>query len=168
MHEAASRFVDHMGLQLEAEGLARSAGRIFAYLMLSEGASSLDELAETLRVSKAAVSTNARLLEQAGMLERTCEPGDRRDFYQLRPDAWDRLLLGARTRWAERQVLLGCTARSLPRGMEDASRRLREAERFHGLFVEELGTLIERWRAVGGGDDGGSAAVARDAGSKGG
>lgn len=146
MHETARDFVERLGLHLEAEGLPRSAGRIFAHLLLADAPCSLDELAETLQVSKASASTNARLLEQAGMLERTCEPGDRRDFYRMRPDAWERMLLTARRRWREMQGLLSATAGALPPDMAPARLRLEEAERFHSLLIEVLDTLVDRWR----------------------
>jgi DNA-binding transcriptional regulator GbsR (MarR family) len=146
MHESARHFVERMGLHMEAEGLPRSAGRIFGHLLLADTACSLDELADDLQVSKASVSTNARLLEQCGILERTCEPGDRRDFYQMRPDAWEQMLLVARKRWSEMRSLLTAAEASLPCEMEPARQRLRESERFHALLVEELDTLIERWR----------------------
>jgi DNA-binding transcriptional regulator GbsR (MarR family) len=145
MHESARQFVERMGLHMEAEGLPRSAGRIFAHLLLAENACSLDELADTLQVSKASVSTNARLLEQCGVRERTCEPGDRRDFYRMRPDAWEQMLLVARKRWHEMEALLAQAESSLPCEMEFARMRLGEAERFHRLLVEELDTLVDRW-----------------------
>jgi DNA-binding transcriptional regulator GbsR (MarR family) len=146
MHEAAQEFVDRMGLHLEADGLPRSAGRIFGYLMLAERACSLDDLAEALQVSKASVSTNARLLEQVGILERTGEPGDRRDFYRMRPDAWERMLRVACRRWEVLNDLLGQAAESLPPGMLAGQERLCEAARFHAMLVEEAESLITRWR----------------------
>jgi DNA-binding transcriptional regulator GbsR (MarR family) len=148
MHEVARRFVERMGLHMEADGLPRSAGRMIGHLLLAEGACSLDELAESLQVSKASVSTNARMLEQVGILERTCEPGDRRDFYRMRPDAWERMLLNARRRWEEARALLAETASAIPDEMRTGRQRLAEAERFHSLLIEELDTLVERWRAA--------------------
>ena len=68
-----------MGLALEADGLPRIAGRIFGLLLISEDALSLDKLASELRVSKASVSTNARMLEHRGVLEQVSRPADRRD-----------------------------------------------------------------------------------------
>lgn len=146
MHVAAQEFVERMGLHLEAEGMPRSAGRIFGFLLLTDCACSLDELADTLQVSKASISTNARMLEQSGVLERTCEPGDRRDYYRLRRDAWERMLLVGRKRWEGMQQLLAEAQVSLPPDMTTGRHRLREAERFHALLIDELDTLIERWR----------------------
>jgi DNA-binding MarR family transcriptional regulator len=148
MNDSAQQFVERIGLHMEADGLPRSAGRIFGYLLLADTACSLDELAEILQVSKASVSTNARLLEQCGILERTCEPGDRRDFYQMRPDAWERMLHLARKRWKEMHALLIHAEGSLPDDMVAARWRLHESARFHSLLVEELDTLIARWGGI--------------------
>jgi DNA-binding transcriptional regulator GbsR (MarR family) len=148
MHEAARDFVERMGLHLEADGLSRSAGRIFGYMLLAELPCSLDELAEALQVSKASVSTNARLLEQVGLLERTSGLGDRRDFYRMRPDAWERMLLMARRRWESLGALLTHACSTLPADMAPARERLEEAARFHALLLEEADSLLERWRDI--------------------
>jgi DNA-binding transcriptional regulator GbsR (MarR family) len=146
MHEAAQDFVERMGLHLEADGLPRSAGRIFGHMMLADAACSLDDLAEALQVSKASVSTNARLLEQIGLLERTIEMGDRRDFYRMRGDAWERMLLLARKRWEATQSLLSQARSALPEEMVAARSRVCEAARFHALLMDEADSLLERWR----------------------
>ena len=146
MHEAAERFIERMGFLLETEGMPRISGRILGFLMLEEGAFSLDELADSLQVSKASVSTNARLLEQHGLLERTGSPGDRRDFYRLGNDPWDRMLqVGARKWEAARQMFTESEA-ALPDEMEVGRRRLVEAEQFHLLLIDESERLLERWR----------------------
>jgi DNA-binding transcriptional regulator GbsR (MarR family) len=148
MHEAARDFVERMGLHLEADGMPRSAGRIFGYMMLAESASSLDDLAEALQISKASISTNARLLEQVGLLERTIEVGDRRDFYRMRPDAWERMLLLARRRWETLQELFAQARAALPPELEAGRHRICEAAGFHALLMEEADSLLERWREM--------------------
>lgn len=147
MQDTIQRFVERMGLMMEADGLPRSAGRIFGFLLLADAPFSLDELAEELQVSKASVSTNARLLEQIGMLERISSPGDRRDFYRMRPDAWERVMEVGRRRWEAMRAVLLENARTLPEEMEEARNRLREAAEFHSFLLGEADTMIERWRA---------------------
>ncbi|MBV9774058.1 MAG: MarR family transcriptional regulator [Gemmatimonadetes bacterium] len=147
MQDIVQQFVERMGLMMEADGLPRSAGRIFGFLLLAEHPFSLDELADELQVSKASVSTNARLLEQLGILERISSPGDRRDFYRMRQDAWERVMEVGRRRWEAMRVVLSENAESLPDEMQDAKHRLREAAEFHGFLLGEAGTMIERWRA---------------------
>jgi DNA-binding transcriptional regulator GbsR (MarR family) len=147
MHPAVQQFVERMGLMMEADGLPRSAGRIFGFLLLAETPFSLDEMAEKLQVSKASVSTNARLLEQAGLLERISSPGDRRDYYRMRPDAWEQMLRVARRRWEIMHAALAEGEASLPEEMTVARHRLAEAGQFHAFLLAEGDSLLARWRA---------------------
>ena len=75
-------FVERLAVAMEADGLPRIAGRIFALLLLSEDALSLDAIAEAIGASKASASVNARVLEQRGPIERLSLQGDRRDYYR--------------------------------------------------------------------------------------
>lgn len=86
MTAATARFVEQMGLIFEAERFPRIAGRILGLLLTVEDTLSLDDIAEQLEVSKASISTNARLLEERGVLERVSLPGDRRDHYRAASD----------------------------------------------------------------------------------
>jgi len=79
---AADEFVERMAVAMEADGLSRIAGRIFALLLLSEAAISLDVIAESTGASKASASVNTRVLEQRGLIERVSLQGDRRDYYR--------------------------------------------------------------------------------------
>jgi DNA-binding MarR family transcriptional regulator len=154
MHKAVEQFVERMGIMLEADGVPRIAGRIFGFLMVHAGAYSLDDLAEKLKVSKASVSTNARLMERLGVLERVAAPGDRRDYYQMRGDAWERMLRVAQRKWEGMRRALCEAEESLPGEMAVGRARLLEAESFHRLLGEESERLLERWRTrVGEGDE---------------
>lgn len=88
MNDKKLQFIERMGLVADADGLPRIAGRIFAYLLLTPGESSLEDLADELGVSRASVSTDARRLAQLGILERRSKLGDRRDYYSVSPDAF--------------------------------------------------------------------------------
>ena len=59
MDARTSRFTDRVASLFEHDGLPPIAGRIFALLLLSEEARSLDQLSDELGVSKASASTNA-------------------------------------------------------------------------------------------------------------
>jgi DNA-binding transcriptional regulator GbsR (MarR family) len=135
-----------MGLLMEQEGLPRIAGRLIGFLLLHDSAFSLDELAERLQVSKASVSTNARLLEQSGALERISVPGDRRDYYRMGPGALERTLRTAQRRWRAMMETFDETMRSLPPEMEAGRRRLEEANRFHELMIEGVERVLGEWR----------------------
>lgn len=68
---------------------SRSAGRILGWLMVCDPPHrSAPELVEGLDISAGTVSTQARLLEEIGFVERITFPGDRVAYYQLKPDVW--------------------------------------------------------------------------------
>ena len=87
-----SQFVEHLGVICEADGLPRGAGRLFGLLLITPDEASLDDLAEQLELSKAAISVNARLLEHRGMIELITRPGDRRDYYRVSQDLLHRTM----------------------------------------------------------------------------
>lgn len=92
-------FVARMGQSTEQDGFTRIAGRLFGYLVLSEEPCSIFELSKALNVSKASVSTDARRLLESGVLERVTRPDDRRDYYQIAPDFFRRLVQYRIARW---------------------------------------------------------------------
>ncbi len=63
-------------------GLGRIVGQMLVYLYLWDGDCSLDQIAEDLGLSKAAVSVSARQLEHLGMIRRTWRESDRRKYYR--------------------------------------------------------------------------------------
>lgn len=141
MSEATDEFVEMMGRHFEEEGVARIAGRLFGLLMLVERDSTLDELAEALKVSKGSVSSNARLLEEWGVAERVTRPGDRRDYYRIAANMSERLVERqiARMRlFIERVNHSRDELGTLPR---PTAERFDEVIRFNTLAIESLRNL---------------------------
>lgn len=134
----AEDFVELMGRHLEEEGMPRIAGRLMGALLLNEDATSLDDLAEQLQVSKGSISSNARLLEHWGVAERITLPGDRRDFYRLSPSAEERSL----QRTLDRHRLM---LERLEVGREVAADNERIKRRFESLmtFVSQAIRYLE-------------------------
>jgi DNA-binding transcriptional regulator GbsR (MarR family) len=90
----------------ENDGLPRIAGRIYGLMLISEEALSLDEIAESLSVSKASVSTDTRLLERMGFVERVSKPGDRKDYYQHTEGSFERAIAERIRRMHELESLI--------------------------------------------------------------
>lgn len=70
-----TRFIEQLGRLAEGEGLPRIAGRMLGSLMLNAESCSLEQLAVQLNVSRASISTNGRLLEGLGLIQRVTVPG---------------------------------------------------------------------------------------------
>ena len=79
-------FVERMARVTAIEGFPYIGGRIFGLLLVSDRDLCLDEIAARLAVSKGSISSDARRLEQRGMLECVRRPGDRRDYYRVADD----------------------------------------------------------------------------------
>ncbi len=129
MHPQTQKIIERMGLFFEKDGLPRIAGRVLAYLLLSPAPRTLDQLAEVLQVSKSSVSTDARLLERMGTVERVTVAGDRRNYYQIAADLPDRMAAIWRERLTGTRELLE-DALDTPEAEQDVvERRLRRGAR---------------------------------------
>jgi DNA-binding transcriptional regulator GbsR (MarR family) len=148
MTEPITEFVERLGMLCEEDGMPRIAGRIIGFLMLQEGACSLDDLAERLQVSKASISTNARLLEDKGIVVRTSSPGDRRDFYEINDRHWETFIRNAQRKVKRLQTLVEETLSRLPPDHEVPLRRLREAALFYQFLMNQLSEDEVKWREL--------------------
>jgi DNA-binding transcriptional regulator GbsR (MarR family) len=82
-------FAEEVGLFFEQVGLSRTDGRILGWLLVADPPDqTMMDIVEALQVSKSSVSTSTRALIQFGMVERVSKPGERRDYYRLRPNLW--------------------------------------------------------------------------------
>jgi len=118
---------------------------MIGYLLLQEEPTSLDELAENLRVSKASVSTNARALELHGIVERHSVPGDRRDYYMIVDEPWSRSLDNVRRQLESRIDLFEEARSELPDEFDVGKRRLATWQLFFSRVVEKLDAHLEGW-----------------------
>jgi DNA-binding transcriptional regulator GbsR (MarR family) len=135
-------FIERMGVMTEADGLPRIAGRIFAYLLLTPGECSLEDLAAALGVSRASVSNDTRRLARMGLLERHSRPGDRRDYYSMAPDGFRRSIEDRIAVLRRFQALLG-EARTLPAAAdEEVQQRVAAWDDAHRVMVETLQRLL--------------------------
>ena len=145
MDKAQRTFIDRLGDAAEADGLSPIAGRLFALLLLAPEPQSLDELAEALGVSKASVSTDARRLLDRGIVERTRRTGDRRDFYELAPDFFARVIRARVARWRRIQQLVDdvrADAQALPGA---ARERFNAVEAIQSAVIDRVDDALAEW-----------------------
>jgi DNA-binding transcriptional regulator GbsR (MarR family) len=142
-------FVEQVGVFFEAEGFSRTAGRIFGRLLLSDASLSLDQLAADLGVSKASVSTETRMLERRGVLERVGQAGDRRVYYRVAPGLPVPTLELRLERMRRFSRLISEARRAVRRSSPAVRQRLDLMAQAHSYVVGALGTALERWHAAG-------------------
>ena len=82
-------FIEDISLYFEQMGLPRMAGRILGVLLISDPPEqSMSDLCEVLHASKSAVSTNARLLDEMGLIERVPAPIPRQFCFRFAAGGW--------------------------------------------------------------------------------
>ena len=95
--------------------------------------------------SKGSISTMTRLLIRIGLIERISLPGQRHDYFRIKPSAWHQLLNDT--------VIQTTTFRQLmEKGLEllgdkaHANRKwLEEMRDMYAFFEREFPALFERW-----------------------
>jgi DNA-binding transcriptional regulator GbsR (MarR family) len=92
MSPEEAAFVDRLGLFMDMLGGSRTMGRVYGWLLISDPPQqSLTELAQTLSVSKASVSTVARQLQEGGLIERM-PSSTRQHLYRVTPGGFSSVL----------------------------------------------------------------------------
>lgn len=119
------RFIEETGLASTDDGLPRIAGRIIGLLVVSEKPLDALSIEDRLQISHGSGSTNLRLLERLGLLERVSFPGDRRLYYRMVDDPGKAFFVGYR------------------------QRQLRLVDRFDALLDELKGDSVLRSRLTG-------------------
>jgi DNA-binding transcriptional regulator GbsR (MarR family) len=145
MHRDVEAFIERSGLLWQRDGLPRIAGRIFALTLISPEPCSLDDIAETLGVSKASVSNDARMLEKLGFIERVSLPGDRRDYYRINGQSLERSLEARVQRVRDFQELLD-TGMRLPIKNPEVRERLEDHRIAFGHMVDAFSEALEQLR----------------------
>ncbi|RFC64099.1 MarR family transcriptional regulator [Fulvimarina endophytica] len=141
------RFIERMGDHMELEGMPRIAGRLFGLFLVDPGPISFSELAERLSISRGSISTNTRLLEGKGLIERVDVPGERQDYFRLADRPFVNMIHGitARMRETMETIEADCRARKdagVAQSAEAAGEPVPGGMRAaHEFFAECIGTL---------------------------
>ena len=82
-------FIEEMGMVLEGFGMSRTAARVLSALLVADPPEQTAEgLATMLQASRGAISGGTTMLETMGLVERKRRPGDRKDYFRNKPNAW--------------------------------------------------------------------------------
>src|SRR5260370_28918044 len=145
---ALQEFVESMGVYFGRFGLPRIGGRILGLLMVADRPLSLDDLARSLQVSRASISTNMRPIIASSLAEQISLPGDRRDYYRFGPHTWERSLkteldaIAMLRRLGERALAAARASEGTAREQLDALLELCD------LRLADRGKTVGRWLAL--------------------
>jgi DNA-binding transcriptional regulator GbsR (MarR family) len=139
-------FVESLGLILQTEGFPRIAGRLLGIFVLRGGPLSFQELCDALQVSRGSVSTNTRLLESLGAVERVAMAGERQDYFRLADNPYERMAAGKveRARQASERLLKGRDA--LAQIDDKTFDRVTELSDFFGSISRACAVALDEMR----------------------
>jgi predicted transcriptional regulator len=144
--EDRERYVEEFGILIGEFGLSRMVGRVLGALLVSDPPErSAEELAEALRASRGSISSATRTLVQMGLVERRARPGERRDYFRIKPGAWDELMhreleaLSTFRQMAERGLLL------MRSSNPEAKIGLQEMRDLYAFWERELPAILKQW-----------------------
>jgi HTH-type transcriptional regulator, glycine betaine synthesis regulator len=86
--EIREGLMEAMGRITSFWGFSKIMGQLYGLLYLSPRPLTLDEMVESLSVSKGNVSINIRALERWNMVKNVWVKGDRKDYYEAETDFW--------------------------------------------------------------------------------
>lgn len=86
--EIREGLMEAMGRITSFWGFSKIMGQLYGLLYLSPKPLTLDDMVESLSVSKGNVSINIRALERWNMVKNVWVKGDRKDYYEAETDFW--------------------------------------------------------------------------------
>ncbi len=145
LNDHLQHFVEQMGLTMERMGASRTFGRILGLVLVAEEALSLTDMAEILQVSKASISTNTRLCEQAGLVKRASRPGDRRTYYEMLPGAFESTITRRVTGLYEMVNLVKEGLAGIDPANSKAHQRMQELHDLYLFLGEGMESALSQW-----------------------
>ncbi len=132
---------------LEGFGMPRIAGRVLSALLVADPPEqTAEQLAATLTASRGAVSSGTTTLVTMGLIERRRRPGDRKDYFCNKPNAWFEA--------TKQQVTLIAQLRKLSeKGLDiisssdpEVTKGLRDMRDMLTFYEREMPNIFARWQ----------------------
>ena len=140
------RFVEQFALFLAEAGVQRMPARVFGALIVTEsGKLTAGEIADTLRVSPAAVSGAVRYLLQVGLIVKRRDPGERRDHYEVTDDMWYEAYANRDQQFVQWAELMKEGVAAVGPDTK-AGWRLETSRQFFEFIRQEIPALLDKWR----------------------
>jgi DNA-binding transcriptional regulator GbsR (MarR family) len=141
------KFIENIARFYEVYGIPRIGGRMFGLFLVTAVPLSAEKIAELLNASRSSISTNVRGLIANGWVEKVTFPGDRTEYFQFCPMAWENVLenrkkgLAPLLRMAEQaqaDLTIDAPAREQLKGMSEWVK----------LQIKSHEAMIAAWREI--------------------
>ncbi len=146
MDNERAQFIEEFGITFEALGSGRMIGRVLGFLMVSDPPTqSAEDITTALKASRGSISQSTRTLIQMGMVRRISIPGERRDYFQIRPYAWTEVTR-REGEAIDRMLEVFTNGLRLMEGRSPESRLgLEESVAFMMFWKQRIGAILQEW-----------------------
>ncbi|WP_274653771.1 GbsR/MarR family transcriptional regulator [Paenibacillus humicola] len=86
LQKSRERVIDSIGKNMDLYGITLSIGHLYGYMYFQNAPITLDQMSETMGMSKTSMSTGMRTLMDLKMINKVWGKGSRKDFYEVVPD----------------------------------------------------------------------------------
>ncbi|SER86328.1 GbsR/MarR family transcriptional regulator [Salisediminibacterium halotolerans] len=158
LEEAREPFITEIAKNIHLYNITSSAGRVYGNVFFSTSPMTLDDMSESVGMSKTSMSTCIRQLSEAHMVERVWEKGVRKDLYKTEDDWYKSFTEVFIDRWRHAVIsnreAIAATKKRLEDLRNDAHysetikkvehdlEKLRDAEEFYS-WLNDVITLFE-------------------------
>ena len=125
LQELRQQFIEAAGHVTQSFGFGRILGQIYAHIYFSPSPQTLDDLTDSLGISKGSASMSVRQLEQWTALKKVWVKGDRKDFYET-TDEFGRIIRKMA------MELIGQKMETADQLLQDADQRLKRSVNGNG------------------------------------
>ena len=137
-----SEFVERVSSLADMSGLPPSFVRVFAWMVICDPPhQSVDDLKVTLGLSSGAISMATSTLVRLGLAERIVLPGQRRLYYRLHSNGWERMLRLRLDGATQMRVIAEEAIGSAPEGK--APDRLEQMRAVYGWFETVMADQLD-------------------------
>src|SRR5512139_21131 len=140
------RFMENMGMYFESYGIPRIGGRILGLLLIAHEPLSAERIASILKVSRASISTNFRILLTSGLAEKVTYPGDRTTYFIFPDSGLEKTLLVEIQGISALKRLVQQGWNALPAG-DPARSRMQEMVDWTDFLVKLYQKALTDWQA---------------------
>lgn len=150
-----NEYCERTALAFEQDGSSPLLGRIFSLLIFAPHPIGLQEMADKLGVTKAAVSIQVRRLEKTGVCRKLARGNDRKDFYCI-DDSFSLTLIGTLFNKLSVESKYSQSVLQALEEIKDAEseqeslvvfkRRMVEMNALLEIFLKRLDGFEEEWR----------------------
>jgi hypothetical protein len=139
-------FVEDFAITFERLGLVRMTGRVMGWLLVCDPPQqTFGQIAEALQASKGSISAALKFLTTARWVDRASKPGDRKDYYTIRPGVMPDLIKQQSAQYSAFTDVLGRGLDALDDPDSPAAERLRDMHDFFAWLSKEMPALMDRW-----------------------